>query len=61
MASNNIVIANQRAGFSGNLHRIPGSPSSYRLSFLRRFPVSIHEKLCFYPGDCHASVRTGSQ
>ena len=41
----------------GNLHRIPGSLSSYRLPFLRRFPVFIHEKLCFYPGDCHASVR----
>ena len=26
-----------------------------------RFPEFIHEKLCFYPGDCHASLRTGSQ
>ncbi|MGN1027971.1 MAG: hypothetical protein ACI4P4_16385, partial [Faecousia sp.] len=26
-----------------------------------RFPEFFHDKLCFYPGDCHASVRTGSQ
>ena len=32
-ASNNIVIPNQRAGFSGNLHRIPGSLSSYKRSY----------------------------
>ena len=27
----------------------------------RHFPEFIHEKLYFFPGDCHASVRTGSQ
>ena len=26
-----------------------------------RYPEFIHEKWCLYPGDCHASVRTGSQ
>ena len=26
-----------------------------------RFPEFVHEKWCFYPGDCHASLRTGSQ
>ena len=34
------VIANQRARWCGNLHRIPGSPSSYRLFFLYRFTES---------------------
>ena len=32
-ASNNIVIPNQRARWCGNLHRIPGSPSSYSLFY----------------------------
>ena len=30
--------------FRGNLHRILGSPSSYSLFFLYRFPEFIHEK-----------------
>ena len=53
VASSERVIPNQSADWCGNLHRIPGSLSSYRLHFSRRFPVFIHEKLCFYPGDCH--------
>ena len=56
-APNNTVIPNQSADWCGNPHRIPGSLSSYRLTFLHRFPEFIHEKMCPYPGDCHASVR----
>ena len=52
-----LSFKNQRAGFSGNLHRIPCGLSSYRLSFLCRFPEFIHEKWYVDPGDCHASVR----
>ncbi|MGN1027810.1 MAG: hypothetical protein ACI4P4_15555 [Faecousia sp.] len=39
------------------------SPSNFGLLIviqtvlLYRFPEFIHEKLCFYSGDCHASVR----
>ena len=38
------VIPNQCAHWCGNLHRIPGGPSSYKLSFLCRFPEFFHEK-----------------
>ena len=41
------VIPNQCAHWCGNLHRIPCGLSSYRLSFLYRFPEFIHEKLYF--------------
>ena len=43
------------------------SPSNFRLPIVIqvilscRFPEFIHEKGYFYPGDCHASVITGSQ
>ena len=46
-ASNNTVIPNQSADWCGNLHRIPGSLSSFRLSFLCRFPEFVHEKWYF--------------
>ena len=55
--SNNIVIPNQCALLLWE------SPSNSRLPIViqvvlfYRFPEFIHEKLCFYPGDCHASVR----
>ena len=60
-ASNNIVIPNQCALLSWE------SPSNSRRSIVIqtvlscRFPEFIHKKLCFYPGDCHTSLRTGSQ
>ena len=34
-----------------------GLPIVIQTVLLHRFPEFIHEKLCFYPGDCHASVR----
>ena len=55
------VIPSQCAHWRGNLHRIPRCLSSYRLPFLYYFPKFVHEKWCVYPGDCHASLRTGSQ
>ena len=54
-ASNNTVIPNQSSDWCGNLHRIPGSLSSYRLFYPAVFSEFIHAKLCFYPGDCHTS------
>ena len=50
------VIPNQSSDWCGNLHRISGCLSSYRLPFLYYFPEFVHEKWCVYPGDCHASV-----
>ena len=46
--------------FRGNLHRIPDNPIVIQALFCR-LSEFIHEKLFFYPGDCHASLRTGSQ
>ena len=34
-----------------------GQPIVIQSVLSYRFPVSIHEKWYFYPGDCHASVR----
>ena len=60
-ASNNTVIPNQFAFL------VWESPSNSWKLFVIQFVlscrslVSIHEKWYVYPGDCHTSLRTGSQ
>ena len=68
-----LEFAEVSAGSEQHCHSEPArtlvweSPSNFGLSIviqtvlLHRFLEFIQEKWHFYPGDCHASVRTGSQ
>ena len=68
-----LVFAGESQCFEQHCHSEPvlrlvwESPSNSRQPIVIqtvlscRFPEFILEKWCFYPGDCHASVRTGSQ
>ena len=72
-AAQQIGICRGKCGPEQHCHSEPvltlvwESPSNFGLSIviqtvlLHRFLEFIQEKWHFYPGDCHASVRTGSQ
>ena len=60
-APNNTVIPNQCALLSWESPSNSRRPIVIQSVLICRFPGFIHEKWYVYPGDCHASVRTGSQ